>query len=401
MSNAMYIWQQNDWQQGSSPAFHWQEEHLRPLLEQVKQLQMHLLATHHSHESAHPETTLNTTQLNTARLDALVQNALRTSEIEGEILNAGSVRSSVVNKLGLENAGLPVGRKDGTAQTDALAKLLIDATTQVEQPISVASLCQWQAALFVVPDSLNLVKVGQLRSDTPMQVVSGRVDSPSVHFEAPPRDTLDAEMQRFVKWFNCSPATLDPHLRAAITHLWLVTLHPFDDGNGRVTRALTDRALAQADGTSIRYYSHSAAIMARRSEYYDILQHSQSGSLDITPWLSWFLNVLLDAMQQGQHRFKRVLCKTRFWQLHAQTVLNERQVKVLNRLLDTWGEEFTSGINASKYQSLAKVSKATATRELADLLNKDCLHKLPGGGRSTRYALCRGSHPELDLDGTA
>lgn len=392
----MYIWQLNDWQQGSSPAFHWQEEHLRPLLQRVNQLQMHLLATHHGQETEHLEASPNTTQLNTARLDTLVQNALRTSEIEGEILNAESVRSSVVNKLGLENAGLPVGRKDGTAQTDALAKLLIDATTQAEQPISVASLCQWQAALFVEPDSLNLVKVGQLRGDTPMQVVSGRVDSPTVHFEAPPRDTLDAEMQRFVKWFNSPPATLDPHLRAAITHLWLVTLHPFDDGNGRVTRALTDRALAQADGTSTRYYSHSAAIMARRSEYYDILQQSQSSSLDITAWLSWFLNVLLNAMRQGQHRFERVLYKTRFWQLHAQTVLNERQVKVLNRLVDTWGEDFTNGINASKYQSLAKVSKATATRELADLLNKYCLHKLPGGGRSTRYALCSGSHPELN-----
>lgn len=173
-------------------------------------------------------------------------------------------------------------------------------------------------------------------------------------------------------------------------------LHPFDDGNGRITRALTDRALAQADGTSIRYYSHSAAIMARRSEYYDILQQSQSGSLDITAWLDWFLDVLLDALRQGQNRFERVLYKTRFWQLHAQTVLNARQIKVLNRLLDTWGEEFTNRINASKYQRLAKVSKATSTRKLADLLSKDCIHKLPGGGRSTRYALCSESHPVFD-----
>ena len=394
----MYIWQLNDWQQGRSPAFHWQEDHLRPLLERVHQLQTHLLATHIGQKTEHIDATLDTTQLNTVRLDALVQNALRTSEIEGETLNAESVRSSVVNALGLESAGLLGGRQAGTVQTDALVKLLVDATDQTEQPISVDILCQWQAVLFVESAPIHGVQVGQLRGDALMQVVSGRMDRPTVHFEAPPRDTLDAELQRFIAWFNQPPESLDSHLRAAIAHLWLVTLHPFDDGNGRVTRALTDRALAQADDTSIRYYSHSAAIMSRRAEYYDTLQQIQSGNLDITPWLSWFLHVLIDAMQQGQRRFERVLYKTRFWQRHAQTVLNERQIKVLNRLLDTWGEEFTQGINASKYQSVGKVSKATATRELADLLSKGCLYKLAGGGRSTRYVLFGGGHPELEIE---
>jgi len=176
-------------------------------------------------------------------------------------------------------------------------------------------------------------------------------------------------------------------LRAAIAHLWLVTLHPFDDGNGRVTRAVTDRALAQAEHNSIRFYSLSAAIMARRKEYYEQLELAQKGDLDVTPWLQWFLSVLDDAITSGLQRFESVLNKTRFWQQHAQTVLGERQIKVLNRLLDNQGEEFTQGINASKYQALAKVSKATATRELADLVQKNCLTKLPGGGRSTRYAL--------------
>ena len=382
----MYIWQLDDWKKNDAPVFHWQCDTLQPLLSRVQRLQQHLLSTHHTLQVDSP-TEQSALQLSAAHLDALVQNALRTSEIEGETLNVESVRSSVINKLGLEQAGLPISHKNGTAQTDALAKLLIDATTEHQKPISVASLCQWQAMLFPEQQAVEQVLVGQLRGDATMQVVSGRIDRPTVHFEAPPRKVLDAELQRFVQWFNYPPAELDPYLRSGITHLWLITLHPFDDGNGRVTRALTDQALAQAESTSVRYYSHSAAIMARRNEYYDILQKSQRSSLDITPWLSWFLSVLSDAMLQGQRRFECVLNKTRFWRQHSQTALSERQVKVLNRLLDSWGEEFIQGISASKYKNLAAVSKATATRELTDLVQKHCLLKLPGGGRSTRYAL--------------
>ncbi len=387
----MYIWELEQWKSGAYPDFHWQETELEKIRALIDERQNHILDQHRRHlmegsRGPRPE-------LDAAQLDALVQSALRTSEIEGEILNAESVRSSMIVTLGMDNAGQPKNAKDGTVQTDALAKLLIEATTQHNTKISIASLCRWQAQLFSDESSLSPVIAGQLRGDSPMQVVSGRIDRPIVHFEAPPRHTLTAELQRFIHWFNEPPAKLDPLLRAAITHLWLVTLHPFDDGNGRVTRALTDRALAQADGTSIRYYSHSASIMARRREYYDVLQRTQSGSLDISDWLSWFMSVLADAMEEGQLRFQRVLDKTRFWHCHAQTALTERQIKVLNRLLDTRGVEFTLGINASKYQSLAKVSKATATRELADLLRKDCLRKLPGGGRSTRY--------ELAIDETA
>jgi len=187
---------------------------------------------------------------------------------------------------------------------------------------------------------------------------------------------------------------LDPLLRAGIAHLWLITLHPFDDGNGRVTRAVTDRALAQAERQSIRFYSLSAAIMARRQAYYDHLERSQRGDLDITEWLAWFLEVLEEALQQALARVSRVLGKARFWQRYATTALNERQIKVLNRLLDSAGEEFEHGINARKYQSIAKVSKATATRDLTDLLDKGCLRKLPGGGRSTRYAIAMESTTE-------
>jgi len=374
------------------PVFYWQTEKLLPQLETLRLQQGRLLGKSEViADVPNNEIGERPDELQTAQLDALVQNALRTSEIEGETLNVASVRSSMINTLGLANAGFidSAGLIKGTPQTDALAKLLVEATTQTETPLSLQTLCQWQAELFPEPSPFVELRVGQLRGEAPMQVVSGRLDRPNIHFEAPPRNTLEAELQRFVDWFNQTPKGLDMLLRAGIAHLWLITLHPFDDGNGRVTRALTDRALAQAEHSSIRYYSHSAAIMARRSEYYQMLEQTQKGSLDITPWLSWFLEVLSDALNQGLSRFDRVLTKTRFWQQRGQTVLNQRQIKVLNRLLDTQGEEFLEGISASKYRSLAKASKATATRELVDLVQKNCLTKLPGGGRSTRYALVK------------
>jgi|TARA_R110001606_G_scaffold327321_1_gene474218 Fic family protein len=273
---------------------------------------------------------------------------------------------------------------------------LLQSTHQFDEPLSREQLCLWQSMLFVQgPGVLGNVRVGELRGDHPMQVVSGRLDRPNVHFEAPPRGQLKAELDAFITWFNQPPQGLDGLVRAGITHLWLITLHPFDDGNGRVTRAVTDRALAQAERQSVRFYSLSAAIMARRHAYYDHLESAQKGSLDITPWLLWFLDTLKEALEQALLRIDRVLMKATFWQRHATTVLNERQIKVLNRLLDTAGEEFAQGINARKYQSLAKVSKATATRDLSELLEKGCLSKLPGGGRSTRYTVLLGR--TLDL----
>ncbi len=371
----MYIWQQQDW-----PSFTWNNNGLQPRLEAVRIAQGRLLG---QSDALPDEQDLE------AQMDALIQNAIRTSEIEGEILNVESVRSSVARHLGLQQAGL----RTNTHQTDALVGMLLEATQNLHTPLSQGALCQWQAALF--PDGsglINPIKVGELRGDAPMQVVSGRIDGPTVHFEALPRGQLEQELDQFLRWFNQPPENLDGLLRAGIAHLWLVTLHPFDDGNGRVTRAITDRALAQAEQQSIRFYSLSAAIMGRRKEYYEQLEQAQKGAMDITPWLNWFLSVLEDALQQGQKRFDRVLQKTRFWQRHSQTLLTERQIKVLNRLLDTGaaqagGEGFEHGINAEKYKSLTKVSKPTATRDLTDLLDKGCLKKLPGGGRSTRYAI--------------
>ncbi|SFC29999.1 Fic family protein [Marinospirillum celere] len=367
----MYIWEKQDW-----PQFRWDERALKPRLDEIRLLQGRLLGLTQAAPGA--------VDLD-VEMDALIQNAIRTSEIEGEHLDVGSVRSSVARHLGLEKAGL-TGRT--TPESESLVQLLLEATHQPEAPLSIELLCRWQAQLF--PEGAGLVskiRVGDLRGEQPMQVVSGRLDRPTVHFEAPPRSRLDAELDRFIDWFNQPPADLDRLLRAAIAHLWLITLHPFDDGNGRVTRAVTDRALAQAEGQSVRFYSLSAAIMARRSDYYTYLERTQKGELDITAWLIWFIDTLKEALEQALIRVDRVLEKSRFWQAHAQTLLNQRQIKVLNRLLDTAGEEFQEGINARKYQSLAKVSKATATRDLSDLVEKGCLQPLPGGGRSRRYSI--------------
>jgi len=367
----MYIWQLENW-----PQFQWDDAVLKPKLDAVRLLQGRLLGRT---DAVSSESDLE------VEMDALIQNAIRTSEIEGEYLDVGSVRSSVARQLGLERAGM-TGR--ATQQSESLVALLVEATHEPHKPLSVEQLCRWQSLLF--PDGPGLfsnIKIGELRGQQAMQVVSGRVGRQQVHFEAPPRQRLEQELSVFIDWFNSPPKDLDLVVRAGVAHLWLVTLHPFDDGNGRVTRAVTDRALAQAEQQSVRFYSLSAAIMARRQEYYDYLEQTQKGDLNITSWLGWFLDTLLQALEQALNRVDKVLLKSRFWQKHATTVLNERQIKVLNRLLDTAGDEFENGINARKYQSLAKVSKATATRDLVDLSDKGCLQRLPGGGRSTRYTV--------------
>lgn len=391
----MYIWELPAWKNAPQPSFDWQTDPLAAKLSELAQQQAHLSSRHQSLATSTGTGRLSN-ELTAAHIDAVVASALRSSEIEGEHLDVSSLRSSVVTQLGLDKGGFRTTHQNGTQQTDALVQLLLSATTEINQAMSTELLCEWQSALFPDPSSHEKLRIGALRGNDKMQVVSGRIDRPTVHFEAPPGELLENELARFNQWFNQPPKELNPFIRAGIAHLWFITLHPFDDGNGRVARALTDRALAQAEGVSARYYSLSASIMRRRKEYYDILEHTQSDSLDITAWLSWFLDALIDAMQQGQHRFDRVIRKARFWQLHAQTVLNERQVKVLNRLLDSWGEEFLDGINASKYGSVGKVSKATSTRELSDLVAKQCLAKLPGGGRSTRYTLCTVTHGTHD-----
>lgn len=380
----MYIWEDITW-----PNFVLDTKAIKPNLDNVLALQQQLIGKAKNLPEGLDRQ---------AEMDALIQNAIKTSQIEGEELNIESVRSSVAKQLGLEQAGL----HPATRQTENLVAMLSAATTDLQQPISQQLLCEWQAALFPEPPIIKNIAIGELRGEAPMQVVSQKSNREIIHFEAPPKLQLQQDLDAFIDWFNLEQ-TLKMHgiVRAAVIHLWLITLHPFDDGNGRVTRALTDRALAQDEKTSIRFYSLSAAIEMNRSAYYDILENTQDcktetqvrtgSNTNITEWINWFLEVLAQAMQQGQQRIDNVVDKARFWQKHSQTALTAQQIKVLNRLLDGAGEEFEDGINANKYQGIADVSKATATRHLKELLTKGCLTQLPGGGRSTRYAINTGN----------
>ncbi len=268
--------------------------------------------------------------------------------------------------------------------------MMLDAIDNRHQPLTLERLLQWHHWLFPADDwTLQRVRVGQLRGEEPMQVVSGRLDRPTVHFEAPPHQGLEQALACFIDWFNASlnDPSQDPLLRAAICHLWFVTLHPFDDGNGRITRALTDLALSQADSQSIRLYAMSVAILELRTDYYRVLEQTQKGGLDITAWLIWFLDTLNATLEQAQQAITHTLAKSRFWQQHGSEPLSTEQIKVLNRMLDGGENGFLQGISASQYQKVAKVSKATATRHLVDLLEKGCLEKMPGGGRNTRYQI--------------
>jgi Fic family protein len=285
-----------------------------------------------------------------------------------------------------------MGGDNVSQRSEGLARLMLDATQHFAEPLTLERLLDWHAWLFPDQDTdlaARSIRVGALRGDDPMQVVSGRLDKPTVHFEAPPRRGLEQQLETFLDWFESSrhQAALDPLLRAGVAHFWFVTLHPFDDGNGRLTRTITDLALAQGEAQAIRFYAMSASILEDRSGYYRVLETSQKATLDITEWLQWFLHTLLRSLQQAMARIESVLAKARFWQAHRESELSVEQTKVLNRILDGGERGFESGISAAQYQAVAKVSKATATRHLAELLEKGCLQRLPGGGRSTRYKI--------------
>ena len=371
-----WIWQQPDW-----PNFTWQAERLGPLLRDCVQAQGRLMGMASS---------VGNSLSAQSELDALLQNIVTSSAIEGEELNVGSVRSSLARRLGLE----PVDGNNVSQRSEGLAQLMLDATQHFVEPLTLERLLDWHEWLFPEQDAdlaSRPIRIGALRGDDPMQVVSGRLDRPTVHFEAPPR--LERQLDTFLTWFETSrhQAGLDPLLRAGIAHFWFVTLHPFDDGNGRLTRTITDLALAQGEDQAIRFYAMSASILEDRSGYYRVLESSQKATSDITEWLEWFLKTLLRSLGQAMTRIESVLGNARFWQAHRESGLSAEQTKVLNRLLDGGEKGFTDGISAAQYQAVAKVSKATATRHLAELLEKGCLERLPGGGRSTRYKI---SYPD-------
>lgn len=316
-----------------------------------------------------------------ASLAALTEDVVKTSEIEGERLNVESVRSSIARRLGVDIGALaPVDR-----HVEGVVEMILDATANYQAVVTSERLLSWHAALFPTGYSgLVRIRIGAWRDDAngPMQVVSGPIGRQRVHFEAPPADTLDVEMSRLLAWINDAPKE-PPLIRAGLGHLWFVTLHPLDDGNGRVARALGDLLLARAEGTPQRFYSLSAQIQRERKSYYEILERTQKGSLDVTEWLAWFLATLHRAIDQAQVTLDAVLAKARFWQRFAGVPMNERQIKLISRLLDG----FEGKLTTSKWAAIAKCSSDTALRDISELLSFGVLKKSTAGGRSTNYEL--------------
>ncbi|MFQ1885487.1 Fic family protein [Aeromonas veronii] len=366
-----WIWQHENW-----PHFCWQDRQLLPKLRQVH-LNLGLLQGLHSSTLAHQ----------THALDTLLANVIASSAIENQRLNTQSVRTSLARHLGISEQ-TPYPTSD---RSDGLAAMIVDAIYNTDEQLTLERLLQWHRWLFPADDRRShQIRVGQLRGDEPMQVISGARDRLIVHFEAPPREGLGQALATFIDWFNTSfdDPCLDPLLRAAICQLWFVTLHPFDDGNGRIARALTDLALSQADNQSISLYAMSTVIFERRADYYRALEQTQRGGVDVTEWLVWFLDTLNVTLEQAQQSCTQTLARQRFWQQHASDQLFTEQIQILNHLLDDYIQGGLPYISASQYQKIAQVSKSTATRHLTDLLEKNCLEKEPGGGgRNTRYRL--------------
>ena len=362
-----YLWQASDW-----PNWHFDLGALAGSMAEVSRAQGLLMGRLADQGMA---------LRNQVSLAALTEDVVKTSEIEGEQLNVESVRSSIARRLGVDIGALaPVDR-----HVEGVVEMVLDATANCHAPVSRERLFGWHAALCPTGYSgLSRIKVGAWRDDArgPMRVMSGPIGRQKVHFEAPPADRLATETRRFLDWVN---GTLNgpPLLKAGLGHLWLVTLHPFDDGNGRIARAIGDLLLARADGSPQRFYSLSAQIQRERKAYYDILERTQKRSMDVTDWLAWFLDTLHRAVDQAQHRLDSVLTKARFWQRWATMPLNERQVKLLNKLLDGFEGKLTS----SKWAAMAQCSPDTALRDINDLLARGVLRKSDAGGRSTSYEL--------------
>lgn len=311
-------------------------------------------------------------------LQTLTQDVVKSSEIEGEILDASQVRSSVARQLGIEQAAL--GPPD--RHIDGVVKMVLDATQNFDKPLTKERLFSWHMALFPEERSgLKKITTGAWRKG-PVYVVSGQMGKEKIHFEAPPANRVDGEMQFFLKWIN-EEQSMDLVLKAALAHLWFVTIHPFDDGNGRIGRAIADFLLARSEKSCHRFYSLSQQIQMERKHYYTILEQTQKGTLDVTSWIEWFLGCLERAIQEAFGALETVLGKARFWEAVANVALNERQRKVLNRLLDGFEGKLTS----SKWAKMAKCSQDTAHRDIVDLIEKGILTKSAEGGRSSSYSL--------------
>jgi Fic family protein len=363
----MYIHELKDW-----PKFRWDSDRLGEQLASVRHRQGRLIGRMES---------LGFKLQQEAVLQTLTADVLKSSEIEGERLEAEQVRSSIARRLGMDVGAL----KPADRQVEGVVEMMLDATRHYDQPLTADRLFGWHAALFPTGRSgMRKIRVGAWRDDGdgPMEVVSGAIGNERVHFTAPPAAQLEREMTAFLDWFN-KPPDIDEVLQAGLSHLWFVTIHPFGDGNGRIARAIADMALARSEKSPQRFYSMSTQIRQESAAYYDILERTQKGTMDVTPWMDWFLGCLGRAIDGAQKTLGAVLAKARFWERVRGVPLNERQTLILNRLLDG----FEGNLTTSKYAKLTKSSQDTAWRDILPLLEKGILVRGPEGGRSTSYAL--------------
>lgn len=371
-----WIWQQPDW-----PRFRWKGSALKSRLEPARAARQELLSRL---ETLEPP-------LDREAISALLgRESLGTAAIEGELLDPGQVRTSIARRLHLP---LAEGQPAASAQVEGLLDVLLEATSTLDEPLTLATLNHWQQRLFAAgPDGLRAIRIGELRDEAPMQVLSGVIGRERLHFEAPPRDQLEEQLEAFLDWVASPPAQLDGLLRAGLAHLWFLTLHPYEDGNGRLARAITDRLLAQdckaqsQQALSARALGISAQILRERDGYYTVLERCQRGDLDVTGWLSWFLEQLTAAAATNGAVIDAVQRKAAFWWSHRHSGFNSRQQKLLNRLLDAEPEGFTGGMTLRKAISLTKVSRATAWRDLAELVEQQAIEPI-GEGRSRSYRI--------------
>jgi len=361
---AKYIYQFSNW-----PSFSWDEKEIQELLGKVRHLQGKLLGQISALGFSFREETM---------LSTLTLDVLKSSEIEGEILNYEQVRSSIARKLGLEYAGMVFSDR----YVEGVVEMMLDATQNYLQPLNEERLFGWQAALFPGGRSgMHNIETGCYRTGE-MKVVSGPMGKEKVHYQAPPPGQVSQEMKEFLKWFN-GDSKLDPVIKSAIAHFWFIIIHPFDDGNGRIARAISDLLLARSDNSPQRFYSFSNQILIERKAYYQVLQQAQHLDGNITEWLGWYLNCLFRALESSEETVKKVLYKTEFWDKHKETLLNSRQRLMLNKILDG----FDGKLKSSKWAKTTKCSPDTALRDIKDLLEKGILKQEQSGGRSTNYDL--------------
>lgn len=363
----MYIHQNPDW-----PKFEWDYKSLFNPLSKVRNMQGKLIGR------------MEATGLSLrdeAMLATLTIDVVKSSKIEGENLDQDQVRSSIARRLGMDISGLVPSDRN----VDGVVEMMLDATQNYDRPLTKERLCDWHAALFPAGRiGMYKITVADWRKDEtgPMQVVSGPMGRQKNHFEAPAAEKLENEMSYFIDWFN-NENHVEPVLKSGLAHLWFITIHPFDDGNGRIARAISDMQLARADKTNQRFYSMSAQIERQKKAYYEILEKTQKGSMNVTGWLQWFFECLIGALEATGDTLAKVLTKAKFWEKHAETIINKRQKLMVNKLLD----DFHGKLTTSKWAKITKCSQDTALRDIQDLIDKEVLLREPGGGRSTSYVI--------------